>query len=82
MYEAVQQRPTVITEGRTGVCMYFKLVFALKILERGTDKTLYSFNYLVHRQNHFDVISYLAQRDAMYTQFLETGWPWEKEKVI
>lgn len=40
MYEAVQQRPTVITEGWTGVCMYFKLVFALEILERGTDKNI------------------------------------------
>lgn len=40
MYEAVEQRPTVITEGGTGICMYFKLVFALEILERRTEKNL------------------------------------------
>lgn len=40
MYEAVEQRPTVITEGGTGICMYFKLVFALEILDRGTEKNI------------------------------------------
>ncbi len=85
MYEAVQQRPTVITEGWTGICLYFKHVFALEILERGTDKNIVLvslFNCLVRRQKHLDVIWYLTQRDTMYTQFLETVGPWEKEKEI
>lgn len=73
MYEAVEQRPTVITEGGTGVCLYFKLVLALEILERWTEKNIVLislFNCLVRWQKHFDAFSYLKKR-GMHTQFLE-----------
>jgi len=74
MYEAIEQRSTVITEGGTRVCLYFKLVLAFEILERGTEKNIVLillFNCLVRWQKHFDVFSYLKKRGTMHTQFLE-----------